>query len=63
MSEKIVRIEMEHSDGRIQRLTGADAERWVAQVNGLIGGHYVRYNMNPLAEFEWEWSSTEQPPG
>lgn len=52
---KIIRIEMEYEDGQVQRLTGADAERWLREVNGILAAQQIRYGRTTLSNYEWEW--------
>lgn len=58
MSEKsgpCVRVELEYQDGRVQRLTGAAAERWIYHMNALVGSHHVRYGASPIpGDLPWE---------
>lgn len=53
MSEnKMVRVEMEFEDGRIQRLSGEEAQKWLTAVNGQCTMGWV-HGM-PMPQFEWE---------
>jgi hypothetical protein len=60
VSEKVVRIEMEYADGKVQRLTGPEAERWIGAVNGAVFNEAVRYGTNRFVDFNWEWTTPGQ---
>jgi hypothetical protein len=55
----IVRVEFEYADGRIQRLTGKDAERWLTEVNGVVGAAQLRYGQPQISEYPWTWTKGE----
>lgn len=48
----VVRVEIEHSDGTISRLTGDDATKWNEAVQSAITMAYV-HGM-PFPTFKWE---------
>jgi len=50
--KKTVRVEIEHSDGTILRLTGEEAQKWGRYVEGSSAFMSVHGMLTP--PFEWE---------
>jgi hypothetical protein len=52
-----IRVEFEYQDGRIQRLTGTAAEKWLKDVNGVLAAQAIRYGQTQiLHDHPWEFS-------
>jgi hypothetical protein len=49
---KTTRVEIEHADGTIIRLTGDEAHKWGEYVNGTSGYLFAHGMQAPL--FQWE---------
>lgn len=58
---KLVRVEMEFDDGKVQRLSGDVAEEWLQRVNGFVTLAWVHGSNFP--EFKWEEIKKENTNG
>jgi len=54
-----IRVEFEYKDGRIQRLTEADAAKWLKDVNGVLAAQQIRYGCPQVPDYPWEISKRE----
>jgi len=54
-------VEFNYKDGRIQRLTGEAAQRWLDAVNNLAIAANLRYSQSQMPDLEWEWTTKEAP--
>ena len=55
----VVRVEIEHKDGQIQRLTAGAAEKWMQDVNGVLAASALRYGQTQVGEHPWEYFKKE----
>jgi len=51
-----VRVEFQYQDGRVQRLTGNAANKWLSNVNGIVSAAQFRYGQSQMKEHPWEFS-------
>lgn len=56
LTNPCVRVEFEYEDGRIQRLTGSAAEKWLKDVNGVLAAQQIRYGCPQVPDYPWEFS-------
>ena len=51
-----IKVEFEYQDGRVQRLTGSAAERWLKDVNGVLATQAIHYGQSQTHDRPWTFS-------
>lgn len=55
-----VRVEFEYMDGRIQRLEGADAEKWLRDVNNVLVLGALRHGTSGVGNYPWTYTKKDK---